>query len=475
MSRGTVAIVGRPNVGKSTVFNRLTRNSRAIVNDQPGVTRDRLYGVVPPEYDDDEGFLVIDTGGFETGDHYFQPFATNIVWQQTQLAIEEADLVLMVFDAKAGLHPHDRYLVQHLKQKDKPVVYVANKVDGPEQEPAIWEFYELGIEKVYSCSAAHNRFVRELTEPIEAGLRQCPDLRRKNEPGADDVTNIALIGRPNVGKSSILNRLCGEDRALVSEVAGTTRDSIDTLVTFNRKAYRIVDTAGMRRKKKIDDKLETLSVIQSLRAIERADIVVLVITPEGVSDQDARLIGLAVSRYKPVLIVVNKWDLMPEKTSKTAEEFRKDIHHKLGDLNFLPVIFISCKTNQRVQKILPEVEDLSAAWRKRIPTSRLNEVLTKAVRHHTPALIRKYNKRVKFYYATQVRIAPPTIVIMCNVAGEIQESYKRYLSRCFRKELGFDRIPLRILYRGKKENKEFRENMGPGPQDSTRLPQNKSP
>ena len=457
MNQGLVAIVGRPNVGKSTLFNRLTKTKNAIIHDRPGVTRDRLYGTVSSVDEDGSGYSIIDTGGFETKDLYYQPFAKNIVWEQTQMAIEESDLVLLVLEAKAGLHPHDRELVQYLKKIQKKVIYVANKVDGQEQSPSMWEFYELGVDDVLTCSAAHNRGIWDLSCAIEEIL-ESEQGQLNQTPQEEGATKIALIGRPNAGKSSILNRLCGENRSLVSDVAGTTRDTVDTLISYNKKPFVLLDTAGVRRRKKIYDKLEGLMVIKSLRAIEDADIVVIVITAEsGMSDQDARLASLAASKYKPILIVVNKWDLIENKDTNTAKEYELDLRDKLADIAYFPVIFTSCLENKRVHKILQEIEGLSEAYNKRASTSRINEVLEKAVHEHTPALVRKYNKRVKFYYATQVRTMPPTIVVKCNVAGEIQESYKRYLTKRFRRDLEFGKTPLRVLFRGKKEEKEFQE------------------
>lgn len=451
MIKGTVAIIGRPNVGKSTIFNRMTRSRKSIVDDQPGVTRDRLYGVVESPDPNKDGFVIIDTGGFETKEICYQPFENNVVWEQTKIAIQEADIVLMVFDAKSGLHPHDAELVNFLKKHEKNVVYVANKVDGIELESTIWEFYELGIpEEILPCCAAHNRGVWPIVEKIAQRLKDLP--ARNEQPVKENALKIALIGRPNGGKSSILNRIYGESRAIVNEVAGTTRDSIDTLINYNGKSYVLIDTAGIRRRSKIDDKLESVSVMYSLKAIDNADIIVIVTSaPEGISDQDARLAALAVAKYKPILIVANKWDLIEQKTTNTAREYEQNIHLKLKDIAYAPVMFTSCLTNQRVHKIMSQIEKLSQIYERRVPTSDLNEALEKAVKRHTPALVKKYNKRVKFYYATQVRTCPPTFVIMCNIAHDIQESYKRYITKQFRQQLGFDHIPLNVIFRGKKE------------------------
>lgn len=453
MIQGIVAIVGRPNVGKSTLFNRLTKTMKAIVDDQPGVTRDRIYGTVMSNADDGNGFTIIDTGGFETKDLYYQPFSKNIVWEQTEQAIDSADVILMVLDAKAGLHPHDEQLVQHLIKKQKSVIYVVNKMDGKDKdtEAATWDFYRLGIEEIHPTSAAHNRGVYELTDVIEQRLHDI-GAAKERAPIHPNATKIALIGRPNAGKSSILNRIVGESRVLVSDVAGTTRDSIDTSLRYNGNDYVLIDTAGIRRRTKVKEKVESLSVMRSLRVIEESDIVVMVVTPEEpITDQDAKLISLALGQFKPLLIVVNKWDLVENKTTNTAKEMEADIHYKLKDNAYVPVMFVSALENQRIHKIMSQVETLSDAYKFRAPTSRLNEVLQTAVAQHTPALIRKYNKRVKFYYATQAKSQPPTIIVKCNVEDEIQESYKRYLTHRFRKDLGFGNIPLRLIFRGKEQ------------------------
>ncbi len=460
MIAGIVAIVGRPNVGKSTLFNKLTRTQQAIVDDRPGVTRDRIYGTVGSLDDDDSGYILVDTGGFETDDLYYQPFSSNIVWQQTEQAIRDADLVLMVFDAKTGLHPHDRELVQFLKQLGKRVVYVVNKVDGNEQQSQALEFYELGIEKYHAVSAAHSRGIWEMSEEVEELLKEFGDLKtmKLREAGA---TRIALIGRPNAGKSSILNRMCGEERSLVSEIAGTTRDTIDTPLIYNKQPYLLLDTAGIRKKKKIFDKVEGMSVLRSLRAMDDADVVVLVLDAlEGLSEQDCRLAQLAAAQFKPILIVVNKWDLVPEKETNTAKNYETNIRNKLQDMPFVPVLFASCLENQRIHKIMAKVEELTLAYGKRVSTSQINDCMQRAIQEHTPALVKKFNKRVKFYFATQVSSKPPTIVVKCNVADEIQESYKRYMIKRFRHELEFGDVPLRVFFRDKADEKEFAAQQG---------------
>lgn len=454
MNRGMIAIVGRPNVGKSTLFNRLTRSNQAIIDDRPGVTRDRLYGISKSVYDEDDYYTVIDTGGFETKDLYYQPFSDNIVWQQTEYAIQESDAIVFVVDAKSGLHPHDQELFHRIKKLNKPVIFVANKVDGIEKQAGCLEFYELGVEDIHYCSAAHNRGVWELSEVIETCLQHQNAHRQDTKHSEEGLVKLAIIGRPNAGKSSILNRMCGENRSIVSDVAGTTRDPINTFVTYNQQRYEILDTAGIRRKSKIHDKVESISVIKSLKAIEDADMVLLVMAAdEGLSDQDARLATLAAKQCKPLLIVVNKWDLITNKETNTARDYELEIKRKIQDISFIPVLFISCLENRRVSRILPKIEELREQASTRIATARINEVLEKAVREHTPALIRSTNKRVKFYYATQVTVMPPTIVVKCNVADQIQESYKRYLRKRFQRELGFSNVAIRMIFRAKTDEK----------------------
>jgi len=449
MIRGMVAIVGRPNVGKSTLFNRMTKSDSAIVDDRPGVTRDRIYGTVWLDDEKSDGFTLIDTGGFEKDDFKFQPFADNVVWKQTEAAITEADLIVLAFDGKEGLHPHDKELLTYLQKKQKQHLIILTKIDGIEHRDAAWDFFELGLNDMPKISAAHNRGVVDLRESIAETLAAMPHLQKqKYDPSA---RRISIIGRPNAGKSSILNRMVGEERAVVSDIAGTTRDALDTVFNYNQKQYVLVDTAGIRRKSKISEKIESLSVMRSIRAIENSDLVFLVVdATQGMTDQDARLAELAVDRYKPIVIVVNKWDLIPEKDSNSGKYYEEALKQHFKTLAFVPVMFVSCTQNQRIHKLMSTAEEILNQSSRRVDTATVNRVMQQAVHEHTPALLKgKSSKRIKFYFATQVAVKPPTIVIFCNVFNEIQESYIRYLRNKLRSELGFQDVPLRLIFRPK--------------------------
>jgi GTPase len=445
-----VTILGRPNVGKSTLFNALSGQNRSLVEDQPGVTRDRVfaYGELP----DESEYLLVDTGGFETPDMGLQPFKDPLVWEQTLLAIEQAHVLVVVFDGRAGVCTHDAHLVKIAKESAKPTLFVVNKLDNPNQRGD--EFYELGISSFLAISASHRLGVFELKEAMLALKEELNIHTGQNK--ALPSSQVALIGRPNAGKSSFLNRLCGENRAIVSPVPGTTRDSIDMRIVFNQHSYVFVDTAGIRKKAKVKERIETLSVTRSLFVIRKADFVVLMIDATlGFEDQDAKLSELCVNEGKPLLICINKWDLVEDKDTMTSKRWEDAIRAKITSHAYVAIEFVSCLSGQRVHKILSKIESMRQKQMQRSPTARINEVLGQLVANHTPALIRKHNKRVKFFYATQVSTRPPTIVIKCNVADEIQESYKRYLSKGFREALGMENLPLRLIFRGKAD-----DNMG---------------
>ncbi len=451
MLSGLIAIVGRPNVGKSTLFNLLTRTKAAIVSPQPGVTRDRLYGKIP--FDDGESLILIDTGGFEKkaemlrhATQDFQPYGER-VWEQTKLAVQECDLVLFMLDAKVGLHPHDREIMQFLRQSKKRIRYVVNKVDSPKDEFNLWEFNQLGTDEIHTICAAHGQGVGALKELI----REDMDGLTQTSTITQDGTKLALIGRPNVGKSSILNRLLGEDRSLVTPVAGTTRDSIHTHLRHKNQPYVLIDTAGIRRKSRVSEFIEEQSVIRSLSAIQKADIILLVIDAiEGLTDQEAKLINLGVDRGKAILIVINKWDLVPDKSANTMRDYENNLRKQLGDHSYLPMHFISCLENQRVHKIMDRVVELSEQMRKRIEKDELKATLDSILMKHPVHLKGTNILEPEFHSAVQAPGLPPTIVVRCNCARAVITSYRRYMVHAFRRELGLESVPLRLILKGKR-------------------------
>lgn len=443
--RGVVAIVGRPNVGKSTLFNRMTRTKQAIIGDMPGVTRDRLYGIA--DLDEGRRCIVIDTGGFEKDELTFQPFAENIVWKQTQLAVTEADLVLFLLDGKMGLHPHDKEILQLLREEEKNVLFVVNKIDALEEKNAIWDFCELGVDTLHPISAVQKLGLRDLRALIAEQLQG----QGKKLDWTEDGVRLALVGRPNVGKSSILNRLLGEERSLVSPVPGTTRDSIHTTLTYNGQPYVIVDTAGIRRKTRIHDTIEEQSVVRSLSAIEKADIVLLVIEAEiGLTDQDLRLMNLAIDRGRAVLLIVNKWDLVLNKSANTIRDVECSLKRQLGDLNFIPIHFISCLENQRVHKIMARVEELSQQYTSKFPEETLQQALETITIQRSPDVKGVSRKPVLFFSLRQSSQTPPTFVLTCTRAKLIRESYRRFLCNGLRKTLRLTDVPVELVLKTKK-------------------------
>jgi len=438
--RPIVAIVGRPNVGKSTLFNRLVGQRRAIVDDMPGVTRDRNYANVDSF---DIPFTLIDTGGFE-------PVSQELLLQQmrtqSQLAMEEADVIIFLMDGRAGLTAADREVAAMLRKIKKPVFHAVNKVDGDKVEALAAEFYELGIANFYPISAAHNRGVGDLMDEVVAAFPKSAIT-----PEEDELTKIAVIGRPNVGKSSLVNRLLGFERSVANPVAGTTRDSTDTLFTCNKKRYLLIDTAGIRRKGKVSLKIETYSVVDALRSIERADVVLIVINAEeGVTEQDTKIAGYAYEAGRSCLFVVNKWDTV-EKDNTSMGKFVESIRMGFKYLSFAPIVFVSAKTGQRTGKIMSEVDALMEQYTKRVSTADLNNVFKEAVEsHHAPL---SSGRRVKFYFATQVAIKPPSFVIFTNQPEGIHFSYERYLSNKIREAFVFTGTPIKLMFRGRDKAK----------------------
>jgi GTP-binding protein len=432
-----VAIVGRPNVGKSTLFNRLLGRRKAMVDDMPGVTRDRNYASV-----DRFGtpFILIDTGGFEpeTDDRLLQQMR-----EQSLLAMNEADLILFVMDARSGLTPADTEVVEMLRRSSKPVLYLVNKVDGEAQElAAMGEFFALGVDTIYPLSAEHNRGVGDM---VDALLELLP-LQKTEEKG-EDIPRIAVVGRPNVGKSSLVNRLLGFERVVANPTPGTTRDAVDTTFTWHGQRFTLVDTAGIRRKGKTTEKIEKYSVVDSLRNIERSDLALMVIdAEEGLTEQDARIAGYVQDAGRACIIVVNKWDAVA-KDNSTMGAYVARIRDALRFVSFSPVVFVSARTGQRTGKIMEEVDRVMEQYRRRVSTADLNRVFSEAIAsHHAPL---HQGRRVKFYFATQVATSPPAFVVFTNRPDGVHPSYERYLINRFREAFGFDGVPLHLMFRGR--------------------------
>ena len=431
-----IAIVGRPNVGKSTLFNRIAGGKKAIVWDEPGVTRDRNYADVERE---ERSFALIDTGGFEpvSKDRIFVQMR-----EQCQLAMDEADVILFIMDGKEGLTPSDKEIADILRKLNKPVFYIVNKIDGPKHEEKALEFYGLGMEPIYSISAEHGYGVNGLMDEVFGAL---PVLTE----GKWDLnaTRVAVLGRPNVGKSSLVNRLLGYRRVLVDEAPGTTRDAIDTLLETDGRRYVLVDTAGIRRKSRISLRLEKFSIVEALRTIDRSDVALLLLdSKEGVTDQDARIGGFIHEKGKGCILIVNKWDLV-EKDSQTMVRYEGEVRESLKYLSYAPILFISALTGQRVKKVLEAVTRVSEQAKKRISTSPLNKYFGAWVEKFPPPLYK--NRSVKMNYITQVSTAPPTFVIYTNMPEGIHFSYERYLLNQMRDAFGFEGVPVRLLFRRK--------------------------
>ena len=432
-----VAIVGRPNVGKSTLFNRILGRRMAIVEDIPGVTRDRNYADVSRYA---KRFTLIDTGGFEpaSNDRLLAQMR-----EQSQLAMEEADIILFVMDGREGLNPADEEVAGMLRQVDKPVLFVVNKVDGPSQEAMLGEFYALGVGELYPISAEHRHGVGSLVDEV---LNLLPEQGEDQETLTE--TRLSIIGRPNVGKSSLVNRLLGYERVVANPTAGTTRDSVDTPFIFNEKRYVLIDTAGIRRKGRVSQKLEKYSVIHALKALDRTHVALVVIdAEEGITDQDLTIAGYAHERGRAVILIVNKWDLV-KKDNTTMGEYVKDIRDAFKFLPDSPIHFVSALTGQRINKIMADVEMVSDEFNRKVSTAELNRVLKDAEINHPPPMFR--GRRLKLFYATQTAVRPPTFIIFVNKAEGIHFSYERYLMNCLRQAFGFVACPIRLKFSDRK-------------------------
>ena len=443
--RAMVAIVGRPNVGKSTLFNRLIGQRRAIVGDEPGITRDRIYGEV--EWAGTK-FALVDTGGIVPDDDAVIP--ANI-FKQAGMAIEEAQVLIWVVDARKGITQLDQELAGLLRSTGKPVLVAANKLDAASLESESAEFYQFGFEAVYAVSAEQGVGVGELLDGVIAHLK----TENTDETDVKDELRLAIVGRPNVGKSSLLNRLLGEDRVIVSPLAGTTRDAIDTVLETPERRFRIIDTAGIRRKGKTDEMAEKLSVIMARKSLERADVaIVLIDAVEGVTALDATIAGYAVDAGCSIIIAVNKWDAIADKETNTAAEFERSLRDKMKFLDWAPVITMSALTGQRVERILPLVMRADEARNRRVPTSQLNDFFERAIAQPrggtAPSPGRGGYSRLKVQYLTQVGTRPPTFVVFTSggKAG-LHFSYERYMLNRLREEFDFFATPLRIVEKHK--------------------------
>ena len=437
-----VAIVGRPNVGKSTLFNRITRSRDALVDDFPGVTRDRHYG--DASWNDNE-FTLVDTGGFTEGDDLAQEIRI-----QVQQAIADADVIILLLDGKEGVSPFDQDVIDILRTVDKPIFYTVNKIDGAEQEVMLSDFYQLGIDNLYPLSAEHRYGFNDLLDDVVDSL-----AGSAAEPAGESdqkLIKLAVVGRPNVGKSSLINRILGEKRLLVSDIPGTTRDAIDSVCKLNGKSYLLVDTAGIRRKGKVSKKLEKYSIIKALRSLDRCDVALIVMdAAEGVTDQDIAIAGYAYERGCGCILLLNKWDLI-DKDSKTVKVYYERLRDQAKFLNFAPALTISALTGQRIAKVFGLVDQVYDQYQRRIGTGQLNRIFERAIERTAPSLHR--GRRIKFYYAAQISAKPPTIICFVNYPQAVHFSYKRYLINQLRQETGLDKTPIRLTLRQKERRKK---------------------
>ncbi|MDP9310338.1 MAG: ribosome biogenesis GTPase Der [Chloroflexota bacterium] len=446
MPQPIVAIVGRPNVGKSTLFNKLVGERRAIVEDEPGTTRDRLYGEA--EWRGRE-FTIVDTAGILPGEENQTTASMAEIVRatraQAQLAIDEADAILFLVDVKSGITAADEEVAEMLRQTSKPVIVGANKADSLERAQNAVEFWNLGLTEPVPISAYHGTGTGDLLDALYDAL---PPF--EEDPDEEYALKIAIVGRPNVGKSSLLNRLLGIERVVVSDIPGTTRDTIDTVVEFNGEKILLIDTAGIRRRGRIDQGIEKYSVLRALRAIERADVALLMVdATEGVTSQDAHVAGMVLEAYKGIAVLVNKWDAL-EKDAETFDQWTRHVQAALHFIPYAPMLFISAKTGQRVEKILELAQQINAERNTRISTAKINTILRDAVRDHPPSSIHK-GAHLRIFYATQAQVAPPVFLFFSNAPEEIHFSYKRYLENRIRAEYPFVGTPIILVFKSREE------------------------
>ena len=441
-----IAIIGRPNVGKSTLFNRITKTKNAIVDDFSGITRDRKYGKVIWE---DVEFTLIDTGGFLSGNE--DGFSKSI-HQQVSYAIEEAEIILLVFDGKKGVSPFDKNILTLLYDFKKPIFYLANKIDSPEQENLMYDFYSLGIEEIFPVSSEHGFGISDFLDILILKIPQLP----KKDNDQENLIKIAVIGKPNVGKSSFINKVLGKERLIVSPIAGTTRDSNDSKCKINNKEYILIDTAGLRRKSKTKEKIEKISIVKALNALDRCDIALIFIDAiEGLTDQDVSIAGYAYKRGCGCVFVFNKWDAVEEKNIKKHIE---KIEYDAKYLSYAPVVSISAITGQRIYRLFNIIDEVYKQYSFRVGTGQINRIIERATFQNPPPMHQK--KRLKIYYATQVAIKPPTFVFFVNYPKGVHFSYKRFLINQIRENTILKKIPIKILFKLRTGKIDFKELKG---------------
>ena len=439
MRRQVVAVVGRPNVGKSTLFNRIAGERISIVEDTPGVTRDRIYADVEWL---NHNFTMIDTGGLDPGT---ENVIVKQMHQQAEIAIDTADVIMFVVDIKTGIVEGDIHVANMLRKSKKPIVLVVNKVDNMRQEPMdIYEFYSLGIGDPIPISAGQALGLGDMLDEVVKHFKY-----EDEDEAEDEYIRVAIVGKPNVGKSSLINRILGEERLIVSDIPGTTRDAIDTYYEKDGQKYIFIDTAGMRKKSKIKENIERYSIVRAVAAIEKCDVCILVISAEdNITDQDTKIAGIAHERGKAAIVAVNKWDAV-EKDNKTMNKFLKDIEHELAYMPYAPKMFISAKTGQRVVKIFDNIKMVSENASMRVSTGVLNDVLIEAMAMNQPPA--EKGKPLRIYYITQVSVKPPTFIIFVNDTHLLHFSYRRYIENQIRQAFGFKGTPVHFIVRNKSE------------------------
>ncbi len=436
-----IAIIGRPNVGKSTLFNRLSRSMDSIVDDQPGVTRDRNYATVNWG---GKPFIIVDTGGFDEQDD--GPFSEQ-VREQVIKAITEADQIIFMLDGRSGLVPADEEVAAILRRHGKKTYTVVNKIDSPEKEDLLSDFYRLGVDFIYPLSSAHGYGVRSLMDDIAGSIPD--DTVPADKP---NQVRIAIMGRPNAGKSSLVNRLLGQERMLVSEIPGTTRDSVDISIKRGQREYLFIDTAGIRRKSKVSDKIDKFSMIKAIRSIEKCHIAIIMIDAnEGVSEQDARICGYALDRMRGVILAVNKWDLL-KKEPERVKQLDLDMDRQLQFVSYAPRINISALTGERVNRIFEKIDAVYEQFDMRVSTGSVNKLIEEMITKRPPPLVGR--TRLKFYYATQTGTRPPTFVLFVNRPKVVHFSYERFIINQIRSNFDLDNIPIRVVFRERKRNQK---------------------